>query len=125
MEVGAATMMSVGILISFVIIFLTKALSWVWLEPKRAERFLRRQGIKGNPYNFFFGDMKVMGMMLHQAQSKPIQIDDDVACRLVPFQNQLVKECGMPSNNTFGYIILRVKQIFTSNLTFSVFSTKT
>ncbi|BAT89482.1 hypothetical protein LR48_Vigan08g023800 [Vigna angularis] len=101
MEVDAATMMCVGILISFVIIFLTKALRWVWLEPKRAERFLRRQGIKGNPYKFFFGDMKAMGMMLHQAQSKPIQIDDDVASRLVPFQNQLVKECG--KNSFFWY----------------------
>jgi len=98
MEVDAA-MMLVGFLVAFVIIFLTKALNWVWLVPKRAERFLRRQGMKGNPYKFFIGDMKAMGIILHQAQSKPIQIDDDVASRLVPFQNQLVKECGISSYN--------------------------
>ncbi|QCD87239.1 acyl-CoA oxidase [Vigna unguiculata] len=100
MEVDAA-MMLVGFLVAFVIIFLTKALNWVWLVPKRAERFLRRQGMKGNPYKFFIGDMKAMGIILHQAQSKPIQIDDDVASRLVPFQNQLVKECG--KNSFFWY----------------------
>jgi len=101
MEVDAA-MMFVGFLVAFVIIFLTKALSWVWLEPKRAERFLRRQGIKGNPYKLFFGDIKEINTMQHQAQSKPIHIDDDAATRLVPFQNQLVKVSGMLSNTTFN-----------------------
>jgi len=98
MEVDAAMMMMcVGFLIAFVIMFLTKALNWVWLEPKRAERFLRRQGLKGNPYTLFFGDIKAMSMMLHQAKSKPILINDDVAPRLAPFQNHLVKVSGMPS----------------------------
>ncbi|KAL9298042.1 hypothetical protein ACSQ67_023938 [Phaseolus vulgaris] len=102
MEVDAAMMMMcVGFLIAFVIMFLTKALNWVWLEPKRAERFLRRQGLKGNPYTLFFGDIKAMSMMLHQAKSKPILINDDVAPRLAPFQNHLVKVSG--KNSFFWY----------------------
>jgi len=98
MEVDAAMKMFVGFLIAFVIIILTKLLSWVWLEPKSAERFLRRQGLKGNPYTLFFGDIKAITTMLHQARSKPIHIDDDVAPRLVPFPHRVVKVCGMPSN---------------------------
>ncbi|KAK7313224.1 hypothetical protein VNO77_37775 [Canavalia gladiata] len=101
MEVEAAMMMCVGICIAFVIIFLTKAIKWLWVEPKRAERCLRKQGLKGNSYTLFFGDIKAISSMLHKAKSKPININDDVVPRLVPFQHQLLKNYG--KNSFFWY----------------------
>ncbi|CAJ1978475.1 unnamed protein product [Sphenostylis stenocarpa] len=102
MEGDAATMLCVGLLVAFVIVFLTKALRWVWLEPKSAERFLRRQGLKGNSYTLFFGDIKTMATMLREAKSKPLDINDDIAPRLGPFQHQLVKDCGKDSFFWYG-----------------------
>ncbi|XP_027356819.1 cytochrome P450 CYP72A219-like [Abrus precatorius] len=102
MEVDAATMMGVGICVAFVIILLTKALNWLWLEPKRAERFLREQGLKGNSYTLFFGDIKPMTTMLKTAKSKPININDDVVPRLTPFLHQLLKIYGKNSFSWYG-----------------------
>ncbi|KAK7405339.1 hypothetical protein VNO78_06582 [Psophocarpus tetragonolobus] len=102
MKIDATMMMGVGFCIAFVTILLTKALSWVWFEPKKAERCLRRQGLKGNSYTFFFGDVKAMSTLLHKAKSKPINIVDDVAPRLVPFQHQVVENYGKNSFFWFG-----------------------
>ena len=90
MEVDATTMMFVGFCIAFVTILLTKALSWLWLEPKRAERYLRRQGLKGNSYTLFFGDIKAISTLIQKAKTKPLDINDDVTPRLVPFQHHLI-----------------------------------
>ncbi|KAD3641965.1 hypothetical protein E3N88_31189 [Mikania micrantha] len=37
--------------------------NWVWLRPKAMEKSLREQGLTGNRYRFFFGDLKEMHML--------------------------------------------------------------
>ncbi|KAI3812289.1 hypothetical protein L1987_16996 [Smallanthus sonchifolius] len=60
-------------------------LDWVWLRPKRMEKSLREQGLKGNRYRFLFGDMKEMVQMGNQAKLKPIKLTDSIIPRVMPF----------------------------------------
>ncbi|PIN05054.1 Cytochrome P450 CYP4/CYP19/CYP26 subfamily [Handroanthus impetiginosus] len=57
---------------------------WVWLKPRKIERLLRKQGMKGSPYRFLFGDSKDTSRMYDEAYSKPIGINDDITPRVMP-----------------------------------------
>ncbi|KAF3949158.1 hypothetical protein CMV_024938 [Castanea mollissima] len=68
------------------------------LRPKYLERCLRKQGLVGNSYRLFFGDMKDSSMMIKQACSKPIELSDDI----VPFEHHTVKHYGKNSFTWLG-----------------------
>lgn len=69
----------------------------MWLRPKRLERWLRQQGLSGNPYRFFHGDLKEIGMMTQKASSKPGTLSDDVVARVQPFHQELIRKHGKKS----------------------------
>ncbi|KAK7257106.1 hypothetical protein RIF29_30834 [Crotalaria pallida] len=102
MEVAAVKVVCFGFCISFVIILIRRALNWLWLSPKRLERCLREQGLKGNSYTLLFGDLKAFSNMLQKAASKPININDDIVPRVLPFQHQLVNNYGKNSFLWYG-----------------------
>ncbi|GMP94812.1 hypothetical protein CsSME_00044115 [Camellia sinensis var. sinensis] len=54
---------------------LWKVLNWLWLKPKKLERLLRKQGLYGNPYRLFYGDIKDKISITRQACSKPLHLD--------------------------------------------------
>ena len=91
MEIVTASVVSVAIFI----ILLGRTLNLLWLKPKRAERCLREQGLKGTSYTLLLGDLKEIATTSTKARSKPININDDIVPRVIPFQHQLVKNCGM------------------------------
>ncbi|KAK7257108.1 hypothetical protein RIF29_30836 [Crotalaria pallida] len=104
MELVAVNVGCVGFCIAFVVIILIrKALNWLWLSPKRLERCLREQGLKGNSYTLLFGDIKAISMSLQKATSKPININDDIVSRVLPFQHQLVQNYGKNSFFWYGF----------------------
>ncbi|KAL8244501.1 hypothetical protein R6Q59_010759 [Mikania micrantha] len=59
--------------------------NWVWLRPKAMEKSLREQGLTGNRYRFFFGDLKEMVQMAKEAKLKPIKLTDSIVPRVIPF----------------------------------------
>ncbi|GJY35679.1 cytochrome P450 CYP72A219-like protein [Tanacetum coccineum] len=65
-------------------------LNWVWFKPKKIEKFLRKQGLKGSSYRFLYGDMKDFGKMRKEAKSKPISLTDDIVPRIFPFYHKSV-----------------------------------
>ncbi|KAI3778568.1 hypothetical protein L2E82_07946 [Cichorium intybus] len=69
-------------------------LNWVWLKPKKIEKCLRDQGLKGSSYKFLFGDLKEMVSMLKDAKSKPINLADDIVPRVQPFDHKCVTTYG-------------------------------
>lgn len=71
-----------------------KVLNWVWVRPRRTEKFLRKQGLHGNSYRFLFGDYKEYSEMVKNARSKPISFSDDVVARASPFIYHTVKKYG-------------------------------
>ncbi|PWA48949.1 cytochrome P450 [Artemisia annua] len=69
-------------------------LNWVWFKPKKIEKYLRKQGLKGSSYRFLYGDMKDMGKMIKEAKSKPISLSDDIVPRILPFHHKAVTSYG-------------------------------
>ncbi|KAD1794284.1 hypothetical protein E3N88_42287 [Mikania micrantha] len=69
--------------------------NWVWLQPKAMEKCLREQGLTGNRYRFFFGDLKEMVQMANQAKRKPIKLTDSIVPSVIPFNYSSTKTyCG-------------------------------
>ncbi|RAL53879.1 hypothetical protein DM860_004350 [Cuscuta australis] len=71
------------------------ALDWVWFKPRRLERVLKQQGLKGNPYRVLSGDMKDLATMIRDATSKPMNLSDHYTpTRLIPFYLHLINKYG-------------------------------
>ncbi|PIA26893.1 hypothetical protein AQUCO_08600043v1 [Aquilegia coerulea] len=71
-----------------------KALNWVWLKPKKIEKFLREQGIKGYSYKFLYGNTKELASLSTEARSKPMDLSHHIAPRIMPFVDQTVQKFG-------------------------------
>ncbi|XP_019159113.1 PREDICTED: cytochrome P450 CYP72A219-like [Ipomoea nil] len=69
-------------------------LGWVWFKPKKLEKWLKQQGLKGNPYRFLSGDMKDIAKMTTDALSKPMTLSDNVASRIMPYFVHLTDKYG-------------------------------
>ena len=95
MEVSTLTVSVVSTTVGLLAIWAWKVLNWMWLRPKKLEKYLRQQGLSGSSYTFFFGDVKENKRMLKEALSKPINISDDIKPRLVPYHQQSVKNFGI------------------------------
>ncbi|KAL4586354.1 hypothetical protein LXL04_010990 [Taraxacum kok-saghyz] len=77
-------------------------LKWLWLQPRRLEKYLRLQGIQGTSYKFLFGDTKDMKQMVNEAYQNPINIHDDIIPRLLPFVSRSTKIYGNIFFSWFG-----------------------
>ncbi|PON69776.1 Cytochrome P450, E-class, group I [Parasponia andersonii] len=97
MEVSLSVLAICTILCIVITTWAWRALNWVWLRPKRLEKCLRQQGLKGTPYRFLYGDLKESYKMTKEARSKPINFSDDIATRVLPFVIQTVKNFGKDS----------------------------
>ncbi|KAK9943973.1 hypothetical protein M0R45_009560 [Rubus argutus] len=104
MEITVGSWVALSLVfVSIIVRWVWKALDWVWFKPKRLERCLREQGLKGNSYRLFYGDMKENSILLKQAKSKPMNLSGfhDIAPRLIPIVDQSVKTYG---KNSFVWI---------------------
>ncbi|CAL5406655.1 unnamed protein product [Camellia sinensis] len=82
-----------------------RILNWVWLRPKKLESCLRKQGLNGNSYKLFFGDIKENSAMTKEASSTRISISDDaVPSRVLPFLHTQISNYGKKSFTWFGPI---------------------
>ncbi|KAM7503131.1 hypothetical protein LguiB_002035 [Lonicera macranthoides] len=78
-----------------------RMLNWLWFKPKKFEKLLRRQGLKGNSYTFLFGDFKKLSMMIKEAKSKPINLSSDILPRVMPWVLDSISNYG---NNYFLWL---------------------
>lgn len=80
-----------------------RLLDRLWWEPRRLERALRAQGVRGTSYRFPAGDLKEYGRLAKEAWSKPLPLRcHDTAPRVAPFLHRLVLEHGRTSMSWFG-----------------------
>nr|UXF47986.1 cytochrome P450 CYP72-1 [Daphne genkwa] len=79
-----------GILVAIAAVWAANIVNSMWVRPRRMEKHLRRQGLRGNPYRLFTGDIKENYSMIRQALSKPINIGDDIALRCIPFYHRMI-----------------------------------
>ncbi|KAK8603184.1 hypothetical protein V6N13_085377 [Hibiscus sabdariffa] len=74
-----------------------RVLNWAWLTPKRLERCLRQQGLRGNPYRSVSGDIKQLFGMSRQTRAKPMAPCDDIEPYVTPFFHQFLDKYGKDS----------------------------
>lgn len=73
-----------------------RVLNWVWFRPKKLEKLLKEQGLKGNAYRILYGDTKQLSGRIKEANSKCMSLyDDNIAPRLVPFFLDTINKYGM------------------------------
>ncbi|XP_027172442.1 cytochrome P450 CYP72A219-like isoform X1 [Coffea eugenioides] len=78
-----------------------KVFNCAWLTPKRLEKRLKEQGLRGNPYKFLYGDFKQISTLLKEAHSKTINLSDDLFPRVIPHLHEAVKKYG---KNTYIWL---------------------
>ncbi|KAM7497794.1 hypothetical protein LguiA_022208 [Lonicera macranthoides] len=77
-----------------VVLWAWRLLNWVWFRPKKLEKFLREQGLKGSSYKVLFGDLKKISSMMSEARSKPISLSSDIVPRVTPWILDAIKNYG-------------------------------
>ncbi|KAG9146083.1 hypothetical protein Leryth_022160 [Lithospermum erythrorhizon] len=84
-----------------VVLYTWRIINWVWLKPKKLEKIMRAQGFNGNSYKVLHGDLKEMTKAIEEANSKPLNLSDDILPRSVPHPYQLVQKYG---TKTFQWV---------------------
>lgn len=71
-------------------------LEWAWWTPRRLERALRAQGIRGNRYRLFTGDVPENVRLNREARKKPLPLGcHDIIPRVLPMFSKAVEEHGI------------------------------
>nr|CAB3477684.1 unnamed protein product [Digitaria exilis] len=78
-------------------------LNKLWWQPRRLERALRAQGLRGTSYRFLTGDLKEYGRFNKKAWSRPLPLGcHDIAGHVAPFVYGAVREHGKMCFTWFG-----------------------
>ncbi|KAK3198499.1 hypothetical protein Dsin_021914 [Dipteronia sinensis] len=88
---------AVSIVVVTVVTWAWRVVNWVWLRPKKMEKYLRQQGLSGNSYRFLYGDLKDISFMSKQAKSTPINLTHDISPRVLPFHHKFLHNYGKKS----------------------------
>ncbi|PIA26883.1 hypothetical protein AQUCO_08600034v1 [Aquilegia coerulea] len=80
--------------IIFVISCVWNVFNWIWLKPKKLEKYLRKQGLKGTSYKLFYGDLKGKIPSVVEAYSKPMEHSHQITSRVQPFDHFLFQKYG-------------------------------
>ena len=74
-----------------------RMLEWVWWGPRRVERALRAQGLRGTQYRLLRGDIKEEQRLMRAALSKPVPMDrpHHIVPRVSPLLHRVTEEHGM------------------------------
>uniref|UniRef100_A0A0E0JLF4 Cytochrome P450 n=1 Tax=Oryza punctata TaxID=4537 RepID=A0A0E0JLF4_ORYPU len=83
-----------------------RLLDRLWWRPRRLERALRAQGLRGTTYRFLLGDLREFGRLNEEAwSSTPLPLGcHDIVPRVTPFVHRNVRENGRPCFSWFGPI---------------------
>ncbi|MFS7959617.1 putative secologanin synthase [Helianthus anomalus] len=69
-----------------------KLLNWVWLNPKKLEKWMRDEGYKGNPYKLLIGDMIEFATIVKEGKSKASPITHDITSYALPFDHHIISK---------------------------------
>ncbi|CAN4103181.1 unnamed protein product [Withania somnifera] len=80
------------------VIYAWRLLDWAWFKPRKLNKCLRKQGLKGNSYKLVFGDIKELAKSFEDVKSKPLNVsDDDISPRILPYFVETIKKHGKNS----------------------------
>ncbi|XP_071733127.1 cytochrome P450 CYP72A219-like [Rutidosis leptorrhynchoides] len=86
---------------AILVIYAGRILNWLWFKPKKTQKYLEEQGLKGTSYKFLFGDLKELSEMMKEAKSKPMSLCHDIAPSVSPFFHKIISTQG---KNCFTWI---------------------
>ncbi|KAJ0678187.1 putative secologanin synthase [Helianthus annuus] len=92
--------------ISIFLYFIWRFLNRLWFKPKKIDKFLRDQGLKGTPYRFLYGDLKETMQMMNEAKSKSMSLTHDIAPRVSPFFYKAITTLGMKLCFSFFFFLI-------------------
>ena len=69
-------------------------LNWVWIRPRKLEKWLKKQGLAGNPYRILHGDLKERAALLEEANAKPVAFSHDIGARVLPSIYKTIQNYG-------------------------------
>lgn len=94
-EMEATYFISAFIVLLITLVWAWSILNWIWLKPKKLEKLLKEQGLKGNPYRLLVGDIRDLLKIQKEASSKPMNLSDDIVPHVFPFAQQSVAKHGI------------------------------
>lgn len=96
MNLKPTTVAIVTVIVTVLTWWIWSALNWIWFTPKRIEKRLKQQGLKGNSYRPLVGDIRDMVKMIKEAKSKHMDpYSNDIAPRVLPFVVHTIAKYGM------------------------------
>ncbi|KAK6132447.1 hypothetical protein DH2020_033824 [Rehmannia glutinosa] len=100
--------LTLGIILTSIVVaasitWALKLLNWLWFKPKKLEKFLREQGLNGNPYRPFLGDLKDLIRVKRAKQQRSIKLmSDDTLQHIFMYYHQTLTKYGKNSFIWFG-----------------------
>ncbi|MCD9638826.1 hypothetical protein HAX54_022986 [Datura stramonium] len=95
MEIVAYYLVSFLLFAITLVIYAWRLLDWAWFRPRKLDKCLRQQGLKGNSYKLIFGDLKELSKSTEDAKSRPMNVsDDDLTPRILPYFIETIKKYG-------------------------------
>ncbi|KMZ60605.1 hypothetical protein ZOSMA_58G00610 [Zostera marina] len=95
MKFWSAEFVGLLLLVGCVGTVILRTVEWLWWKPKKLEKLLQSQGIKGTPYTILFGDLRKLVKQTKEAVSRPIApFSNDILRRASPFFSQVVEDYG-------------------------------
>ncbi|XP_049414333.1 cytochrome P450 CYP72A219-like isoform X1 [Solanum stenotomum] len=95
MEIVTYYFLALFLLAITFVIYAWRLLDWAWFRPRKLEKCLRKQGLKGNSYKLIYGDIKELSKSIEDAKSKPLNVsDDDLTPIILPYFVQTIKKYG-------------------------------
>lgn len=71
-----------------------KLLNFLWIRPRKLEKILRKQGLDGNRYRPFIGDIGDMTRVIKAEQLRSIQLSDDASPHILAYDNDILNKYG-------------------------------
>uniref|UniRef100_A0A453F374 Uncharacterized protein n=2 Tax=Aegilops tauschii subsp. strangulata TaxID=200361 RepID=A0A453F374_AEGTS len=84
-----------------------RALDWAWWRPRRLDRALRSQGLRGTPYRSVAGDAPLAERLNEDARSRSMPLGcHDVVPRAMPLFHQTMKEHGTSPTSLVLFLLV-------------------
>ncbi|XP_022936863.1 uncharacterized protein LOC111443322 isoform X1 [Cucurbita moschata] len=77
-------------------------LNWVWIRPRKLQKWLKKQGLAGNPYRILHGDLKERSVLFEEANAKPVAFSHDIGARVLPSIYKTIQNYGKSSYMWLG-----------------------
>ncbi|WOH03060.1 hypothetical protein DCAR_0522451 [Daucus carota subsp. sativus] len=102
MDATKAFLIAISIAVITVIGIFYRVLNWVWLRPRKLEKYLKEQGFKGNAYRLVLGDMGEYASMIKQEQPRQIKFSENVSLHALPYAHHIINKFGKNSYMWWG-----------------------